>query len=57
MADGKAGDRKELERLLRAAHRFADRCWSGLSKDQLEKLRQELADALKQVDDNPRSGK
>jgi hypothetical protein len=54
--DGKeeAGDRAEFERLLRAAQRFADACVAGRSGDQLEKLRNELANALRKMDENSR---
>jgi DNA-binding MurR/RpiR family transcriptional regulator len=45
-------DREHFENLLSAAHRFADACEARLSEDQLEKLRDELADALKQMDED-----
>jgi hypothetical protein len=51
MADEK-DDREAFQNLLRAAQRFADGCEARLSEDELEKLRDELADALKQMDED-----
>ena len=48
-------DRDDLEKLLRAAHRYADGCKAALSKDQLDALRLELARALEMMDDDSRS--
>jgi hypothetical protein len=45
-------DREPFQNLLRAAQRFADGCEARLSEDILEKLRDELADALKQMDED-----
>jgi hypothetical protein len=47
-------DREEFERLLRAAHRFANGCEARLSEEQLEKLRQELANALQMMEGDTR---
>jgi hypothetical protein len=57
MVNSKAedNDHDDLERLLRAAHRYADGCKAGLSKDQLDALRLELARALKMMDEDSRS--
>jgi hypothetical protein len=57
MVNPKAEDneRDDLENLLRAAHRYADGRKAGLSKDQLDALRLELAWALKMMDDDSRS--
>jgi hypothetical protein len=51
MADEK-DDREPFQNLLRAAQRFADGCEARLSEDELERLRDELADALKQMDED-----
>jgi hypothetical protein len=45
-------DREPFQNLLRAAQRFADGCEARLSEDKLEKLRDELADAVKQMDED-----
>jgi len=57
MVNPKAEDneRDDLEKLLRADNRCADGCKAGLSRDQLDALKLELAWALKMMDDDPRS--
>jgi hypothetical protein len=46
-----ADDWAAFERLLRAAHKFAAGHKIGISKEELEKLRQELARTLEMMDE------
>ena len=45
------GDWTALERLLKAAHKFADGHKAGIPKEELEKVRLEFAKALEMMED------
>jgi hypothetical protein len=49
-----ADDWVAFERLLDAAHAFADRHEIRVSKEELERLRQGIASALGAMDDEPK---
>jgi hypothetical protein len=51
MKDGDDSDWTALERLLKAAHNFADGHKAGIPKEELEKVRLEFAKALEMMED------
>ena len=51
MKDGDDSDWTALERLLKAAHNFADGHTAGIPKEELEKVRLEFAKALEMMED------
>jgi len=51
MKDGDDTDWTALERLLKAAHNFADGHKAGIPKEELEKVRLEFAKALEMMED------
>jgi hypothetical protein len=50
-------DFASFERLIIADYRFTDAHKAGLSEEELDKLRRELAQLLEEMDDHPESGK
>ena len=58
MADVKdRDDFAAFERLLNAAYRYTDGHKAGLSEEELDGLRRELAQILEEMDDRAESGK
>jgi hypothetical protein len=58
MANVKDGDDfAAFEGLLNAAYRYTDGHKAGLSEEELDGLRQELAQILEEMDDRAESGK